>query len=298
MPPAASTCSARPATPCVKTGSCSTSQSSSGVASRARLGEGTHRPRCPHSGRRPKVHDSHAQSLGRHAYPARPCDRRGDALGLPCDPAFARRRCTCRRARHAASPARAGSTRLALTKRGDSRRPSTRFTRLAARRPGRRLQPGRDAPARRSAEPEPAAGPALDDARRRGRLRDGACSGWRSCMSWASPACRDLRQANRWYLRAAEAGSVDGQVAVGTAHYLGRGAPKDAAAAHWFRRGGARRRCRRAVPRRVDVRERRRRASAICSWRATGTSAAAGNGDEAAPSKVERTRRQARTRRK
>ena len=46
----------------------------------------------------------------------------------------------------------------------------------------------------------------------------------------------DLVQANRWYLRAAEAGSVDGQVAIGTAHYLGRGAPKDLArAARWFR---------------------------------------------------------------
>ena len=34
----------------------------------------------------------------------------------------------------------------------------------------------------------------------------------------------------------AEAGSVDAQVAVGTAHYLGRGAPKDLGrAAHWFR---------------------------------------------------------------
>ena len=46
----------------------------------------------------------------------------------------------------------------------------------------------------------------------------------------------DLVQANRWYLRAAEAGSVDAQVAIGTAHYLGRGAPKDPSrAARWFR---------------------------------------------------------------
>ena len=46
----------------------------------------------------------------------------------------------------------------------------------------------------------------------------------------------DLVEAHRWYLRAAEAGSVDGQVAVATAFYLGRGAAKDAAlAARWFR---------------------------------------------------------------
>jgi uncharacterized protein len=46
----------------------------------------------------------------------------------------------------------------------------------------------------------------------------------------------DLFEANRWYLRAAEAGSVDAQVAIGTAFYLGRGAAKDAAqAAHWYR---------------------------------------------------------------
>jgi len=46
----------------------------------------------------------------------------------------------------------------------------------------------------------------------------------------------DLVEANRWYLRAAEAGSVAAQVAIGTAHYLGRGAQKDAAlAARWFR---------------------------------------------------------------
>lgn len=46
----------------------------------------------------------------------------------------------------------------------------------------------------------------------------------------------DLVQANRWYRRAAEAGSIDGQVAIATAHYLGRGAEKDSAkAARWFR---------------------------------------------------------------
>ena len=46
----------------------------------------------------------------------------------------------------------------------------------------------------------------------------------------------DLVEAHRWYLRAAESGSVDGQVAVATAFYLGRGAPKDSVlAARWFR---------------------------------------------------------------
>jgi TPR repeat protein len=46
----------------------------------------------------------------------------------------------------------------------------------------------------------------------------------------------DLARSVQWYRRAAEAGSVDAQVAVGTAHYLGRGAPKDpAAAARWYR---------------------------------------------------------------
>ena len=46
----------------------------------------------------------------------------------------------------------------------------------------------------------------------------------------------DVAAAHRWYLRAAEAGSVDAQVAVATAFYLGRGAAKDAAlAARWFR---------------------------------------------------------------
>ena len=46
----------------------------------------------------------------------------------------------------------------------------------------------------------------------------------------------DLVEANRWYQRAADAGSVDAQVAIATAYYLGRGAAKDAAlAARWFR---------------------------------------------------------------
>ena len=46
----------------------------------------------------------------------------------------------------------------------------------------------------------------------------------------------DLSLAYAWHLRAAEAGSVDGQVAVATAHYLGRGAAADPAqAAHWYR---------------------------------------------------------------
>lgn len=46
----------------------------------------------------------------------------------------------------------------------------------------------------------------------------------------------DLAAAHRWYLRAAEAGSVDAQLEAATAFYLGRGAPRDAAqAAHWYR---------------------------------------------------------------
>jgi len=46
----------------------------------------------------------------------------------------------------------------------------------------------------------------------------------------------DLPAANRWYLRAAEAGSVDAQVAIATAYYLGRGAAKDPIrAARWYR---------------------------------------------------------------
>jgi uncharacterized protein len=47
---------------------------------------------------------------------------------------------------------------------------------------------------------------------------------------------RDIVAANRWFEKAALAGSVEGQVAMGTAYYLGRGAPKDPAlAAQWFR---------------------------------------------------------------
>lgn len=46
----------------------------------------------------------------------------------------------------------------------------------------------------------------------------------------------DLVEAHRWYLRAAQAGSVDAQVATATAFYLGRGAAKDAVqSARWFR---------------------------------------------------------------
>lgn len=47
---------------------------------------------------------------------------------------------------------------------------------------------------------------------------------------------RDVAAANRRYEQAALAGSVEGQVAMGTAYYLGRGAPKDPArAAQWYR---------------------------------------------------------------
>jgi TPR repeat protein len=47
---------------------------------------------------------------------------------------------------------------------------------------------------------------------------------------------RNLAAAYRWNLRAAEAGNAEAQVEVGTAHYLGRGAPRDmTAAAHWYR---------------------------------------------------------------
>jgi TPR repeat protein len=46
----------------------------------------------------------------------------------------------------------------------------------------------------------------------------------------------DLAGAHRWYLRAAEAGSVEAQVEAATAFYLGRGAPRDPMqAAHWYR---------------------------------------------------------------
>jgi uncharacterized protein len=47
---------------------------------------------------------------------------------------------------------------------------------------------------------------------------------------------RDLAAAHQWYLKAAEAGSVDAQVETATAYYLGRGASKDMAlAAQWYR---------------------------------------------------------------
>lgn len=49
---------------------------------------------------------------------------------------------------------------------------------------------------------------------------------------------RDLVLAHDWYELAARNGSVQAQVELGTAHYLGRGRRKDAAqAAHWFREG-------------------------------------------------------------
>ena len=52
---------------------------------------------------------------------------------------------------------------------------------------------------------------------------------------------RDLPQAHRWNLRAAQAGSVDAQVEAATGFYLGRGVPKDlAAAAHWYREAATR----------------------------------------------------------
>jgi uncharacterized protein len=47
----------------------------------------------------------------------------------------------------------------------------------------------------------------------------------------------DLPRAVQWQRRAAEAGSVDAQVELATAFYLGRGTERDfAAAAHWYRR--------------------------------------------------------------
>jgi uncharacterized protein len=47
---------------------------------------------------------------------------------------------------------------------------------------------------------------------------------------------RDLAQSVRWYRRGAEAGSLEAQLAVATAHYLGRGTALDRAlAARWFR---------------------------------------------------------------
>ena len=46
----------------------------------------------------------------------------------------------------------------------------------------------------------------------------------------------DLMQSVLWHRRAAEAGSVDSKVALATAFYLGRGAPKDVvAASRWYR---------------------------------------------------------------
>jgi uncharacterized protein len=48
-------------------------------------------------------------------------------------------------------------------------------------------------------------------------------------------ARRNLPEAMRWYKAAAEGGSVDAAVEMGTGHYLGRGVAKDPkAAAHWY----------------------------------------------------------------
>jgi uncharacterized protein len=56
------------------------------------------------------------------------------------------------------------------------------------------------------------------------------------------PGRRELALAHRWYEAAAQAGSVDAQVAMGTAYFLGRGRPKDMTMAlQWYReaaRGG------------------------------------------------------------
>lgn len=51
-----------------------------------------------------------------------------------------------------------------------------------------------------------------------------------------APLARDLAQSVSWFRRAAEAGSLEGQLAVATAHYLGRGAALDKTqAARWYR---------------------------------------------------------------
>ena len=106
------------------------------------------------------------------------------------------------------------------------------------------------------------------------------------CEQGQAGTVADLVRANQWYRRAAEAGSVDAQVAIATAHYLGRGAAKDAAlAARWFRiaaQGG-------------DVGAMYLYASMVESGDGVGRDlqearywygVAARNGDEAAPSKV------------
>jgi uncharacterized protein len=47
---------------------------------------------------------------------------------------------------------------------------------------------------------------------------------------------RDVTLAHRWWLKAAHAGDGEAQLAMGTAHFLGRGVKKDPArAAQWFR---------------------------------------------------------------
>lgn len=99
-------------------------------------------------------------------------------------------------------------------------------------------------------------------------------------------APRDLATAHRWYLQAAEGGSADAQVAVATAHYLGRGAALDLGrAAYWYR----------AAAQRGDVGAQ----YILASMYETGHGltrdlrqarywydAAARNGDEAAPAKL------------
>jgi len=51
-----------------------------------------------------------------------------------------------------------------------------------------------------------------------------------------APLARDLTQSVLWFRRAAEAGSLEGQLAVATAFYLGRGAVLDKTqAARWYR---------------------------------------------------------------
>ena len=69
-----------------------------------------------------------------------------------------------------------------------------------------------------------------------------------------------------WSRRAAEAGSIDAQVALATAYYLGRGAPKDAALRRTLvpRRGPGRRH-RRDVSPRLALRAWRGRDRSTCA---------------------------------
>ena len=56
------------------------------------------------------------------------------------------------------------------------------------------------------------------------------------CLETGQLGRRNLQQAHDWYELAAESGAAEAQLAMGTAHYLGRGRPKDALrAAHWYR---------------------------------------------------------------